>query len=1525
MLRRKITSLALAFAVAVSSLGGITAFAAGTSVGGFKPDTVIEAELGSIRSNTAIASNEYSSGGRYIVSNTADISDAANIGIDEVSYIIDVEKEQNYRLFARAYFPKGTSTQFYYRWNRGEWKTFAGKANADYEWVELGEVVLKKGAQKIELCHKQRGVELDCFYLSSAAEGTPEVPAGVKARPVDSGKKRFESEQTKPFNVTGAGSVFEAEDASIGSYAAVRNDKTRSGGGCVLITSEAETRDVPDRTEDGAIELEFSTDQSRSYSVWAYILAPTSAADSGFFQIDDGTGESKYINTNIPISSEYGWFRIGNVKCTAGEKVKVKIRPRESGWAVDQFVVAAKSSYTPHGIVKEVTDDTAAALVPVTDLPPYNPPAGEHPRVYFRKSDIPTLLEKIEAEENKTVKETWLDYVSRDIVVEGTAYSSSVLSYAEAKAFYYQMYGDKKRGREAVEAILKTADWEIGDGQDITRVYGTAIEGLSIVYDWCYDLTTAAERQKMIEIAIGWASFMEIGWPPNLQGSLVGHGAETQFLRDDLSFAIATYDERPDIWNYIGGKFYAQYAPERQWHLKSQLNHQGANYGGYRNSSSGYGYLLITGMGLPEPYSGYLVGTDSYSHRIYLRRPDGMPFMDGDLFNYDPMEYIDEGGGDLIVELACSKDPLIKDELMRAMRMTDKAGNVKTSLGVTPDKWIIFSQPNVERASRAGMPLSYYFNSPMGVMAARTGWGDSLNSPTVVAEMKVGEYWFGNHQHKDSGSFQLYYKGPLATESGFYQNGVFYGSADHYNYTMQSIAHNTMLVYDPNEDKTDFMGMANDGGQRWPHGIQQTTYENILTDPQHHRANVEAHEIDPKNRMTPEYTYLKGDLTNAYSDKISDYKRSFMFLNLENDTVPAALIVFDKLTVSNPSFEKTWLLHGQQNPQINGTRTIWKSNPYVNKDTGERYTGKMVHDALLPTSDRVSLKVASGPEIGWNNIRGTNYAHPQTAADREENTYRLEISPTDSKDTNYFLNVMQVTDETNSSYLTPKLVETDKMYGVKISDRVVMFSKSGNKISGKTAITTDGGKAKYTVCDMEAGTYKITSGGAEQTAAVSEEGGVLSFEAEGGTVEIEKISGDAAENQENLKPESVQTSFIKLDGRPIGFGTEPELVNEKLMVPADELGVKLRAKHTSGFLKETYTDSEQEIEVVLRPESNIITVNGKEIPMTNGTYYKDGKLMVELRPFAEAFNYVVAWDELCSSVYMIADRKVVVKAAPGYAKTVGAKNDGGTIDSANQSPNVLDSDLSTLWAAQGKGRYFDIELEKETILENVEIIFNPNSKRTPYFEIHISDDGVNFTKIYDGAGSPEADGVNWEVFKFNPRELYKAKFVRFVSNGSDMSLWAGVKEMRFKEGAEMTVWKMTADYAKVILAKADDGDTVEGCTADNLIDSNSRTIWKTLGSGRYVDLELEDETEISGLDIVFEPFTDRSAKFAVSVSDDGENFTKIYEGKGSADAEKDSWESFDFGKKVKAKYVRYTGLGSNVSLWNGVNEIRVRK
>ena len=106
------------------------------------------------------------------------------------------------------------------------------------------------------------------------------------------------------------------------------------------------------------------------------------------------------------------------------------------------------------------------------------------------------------------------------------------------------------------------------------------------------------------------------------------------------------------------------------------------------------------------------------------------------------------------------------------------------------------------------------------------------DSSDVVAEVKGGGYHFGNHQHADAGSFQIYYRGLQAAKLAQYK---FYGTPYDMNFAKRSIAQNMMLVLDPQEKFG--RALANDGGSRflqtYPRTPQQAT-----TDPTFHYGRV---------------------------------------------------------------------------------------------------------------------------------------------------------------------------------------------------------------------------------------------------------------------------------------------------------------------------------------------------------------------------------------------------------------------------------------------------------------------------------------------------------------------------------------------------------------------------------------------------------------------------------------------------------------------------------------------------------------
>ena len=338
----------------------------------------------------------------------------------------------------------------------------------------------------------------------------------------------------------------------------------------------------------------------------------------------------------------------------------------------------------------------------------------------------------------------------------------------------------------------------------------------------------------------------------------------------------------------------------------------------------------------------------------------------------------------------------------------------------------------------------------------------------------------------------------------------------------------------------------------------------------------------------------------------------------------------------------------------------------------------------------------------------------------------------------------------------------------------------------------------------------------------------------------------------------------------------------------------------------------------------MITDNGT-VDFVNPVFEKNGEWYVELRPFAEYFNHHVYWNEYAKTAYIFPDKKISLKTEEGYVSIASVKADPDGVDGTNYASNVIDGKLDTIWAAAGEGRYIDIELTQEEVLENVEIIFNPNNNRTPFFEIQISDDGVNYRTVYKGVGDSMADGLKWETFNFDIRTSVKTKHIRYVANKSNISEWNAVREIRFKRGKELIVWDKTENSAEIESVTPDTGNIDGDNVVANLVDSMNKTIWAAEGIGRYAEFKLTEETELSAVEIVFNPNNKRKAKFEIQVSEDGREYTTVYSGVSDGNVGENDWQTFTFDKPVKARYIRYVGNGSNISRWNGVREIRFIK
>jgi heparin/heparan-sulfate lyase len=716
----------------------------------------------------------------------------------------------------------------------------------------------------------------------------------------------------------------------------------------------------------------------------------------------------------------------------------------------------------------------ACAAEPAISVPPH-----EHPRLYLRAAQAAEL----EARLRDPVLQPAVQKLKRAAERPGQA-------KIEWDALRYLITKDRQAGRATVEAALAfLKKSKLPDRQDACRVTGRAMVTGSIVYDWLYDLLTPEERQAFIAELVRLAKTLECGYPPARQGSVTGHSSEAMIMRDLLSAGIAVYDEFPDMYNLAARRFFREHLPARNWLYNGHAYHQGDSYGVHRFSWDLFPLWIFDRMGAGNVYNPeqrwvpYLW--------IYTTRPDGQRLRAGDTFAHSAprgQPWSDYGAS--LFTASYYSDGFLLDQ---HLRQNSGSGNEAIFE-------VLWRDTALTPKPVASLPLSRYFGPPFGWTVARTGWGEDA----VIAEMKVNEVNFNNHQHADAGAFQLYYKGALAIDSGLYSGSSGqYGSPHCRNYYWRTVAHNSLLVYDPQEVFGRKGDSSNDGGQRLPNGRSEPrTLEDLLDSAKGYRTGkVIAHGFGPEPQA-PDYTLLQGDITAAYSEKVKQVVRSFAFLNLRNRQVPAALVVFDRVVSADPSFRKYWLLHTQEEPVLgDGAATVACTRPNEG--------GQLNLKVLLPEADGLQLDKVGGPgKEFW--VFGKNYANDvdPSALKRgsmETGAWRVEIAPKQPAAESLFLTVMQVADVANGALWPVRRVEADGRVGCLLEGPethwLVLFRKDAAR-SGEPVRLTVPGKVPccVLVTDLKPGRWTARNQGAGQPLAlqVDEASGAGWFDAQPG-------------------------------------------------------------------------------------------------------------------------------------------------------------------------------------------------------------------------------------------------------------------------------------------------------------------------------------------------------------------------------------------------------------------------------------------
>lgn len=729
-------------------------------------------------------------------------------------------------------------------------------------------------------------------------------------------------------------------------------------------------------------------------------------------------------------------------------------------------------------------------------------PAG-HPRLYLTADDLPELRRKTQ---DPDFVQEWANVKFGQIDPVANALHFLIEPGAIDKATGL----DKCRLaiKQSLEALIKAP----ADATNLQFLFLREFHKAAIVYDWCYGELTQDEKSSYI------AQFKRLsakspdspGAPAPLDSpSLVGHQAHAPLLGNQLAAGLAIYDEDPTMFDAAAKVVLTKYKKASDFLFPGIADLSGIYYA--RHDHFITASWLLRRLGIAHPFNRQLAKMPY--EWIYALRSDGRMLRSGDVVDDENRarmyRYVFSAVG------AYYNDPLLvwmgeSDNRDRPVAQWRSAPTNQFN-PLLPDTYalrLIFMPRGLrERALKEGpqllqsLPLTLYAPTPAGRMIFRTGWSsitDGMSSKDAVFDMKIGEYFIGNHQRKDFGSFQIYYRGPLAITDGVYQGSPnsWYGSEHWINYYHQTVSSNGLLIFDPNEKPFLYGVRANDGGQLWPNkGLDHPKDVETVLDPKngYKMGAVTAHAAASDGR----YAYIAGDITKAYSNKTDKVQRAMVALRTENETYPAILIVADHLRAANAQFEKRFLLHSVDAPVIDdhtvtivNTRQTYRGShpPRMGKLAGQ-YAGKLVLQNLLPAN--AAIRTVQG-----HVIEGVSYQASKPVANGEEGWGRTEIYASGQKETD-FLNVMTVMDATTPSAPAADKIENERVIGCQVLDQVVLFGKNGVPLRAGTrfSIADKGPAYKVLIADIPAGRWQLIKDRRPVAQATATgEGKILSFD-----------------------------------------------------------------------------------------------------------------------------------------------------------------------------------------------------------------------------------------------------------------------------------------------------------------------------------------------------------------------------------------------------------------------------------------------
>lgn len=544
---------------------------------------------------------------------------------------------------------------------------------------------------------------------------------------------------------------------------------------------------------------------------------------------------------------------------------------------------------------------------------------------------------------------------------------------------------DRELGEAAVRMATKYVTGPIKKGH---VPFAHDLARCAIVYDLCHECWTADERAQFHEYMNqtvdanirsethvfhnGWYGYKHWGIGLACYAAYYENGRAPGILdaleEDWRTRAAPALELAGDGGGWAEGYYINYWLYEWLFFCEVARRCEGVDY--YTQAPKFFGNRAIAGMFETYP------GLSTYNSR----RPNPMGDGGGRVF-----------GGD--------RDKVLSARRILVNRFAEDPGHrvvhafneltPRSSVGVYAYKDFLWRDTTVEKGDLTGFRLSHISPGP-GYVCARSSWDDDA----TYFFFKCGDR-FTAHQHLDVGHFLIYKHEELAGDGGHYDS---FGSNHDVNYHLRTIAHSTILLYDPSETWPNIRAgnvTGNDGGQAhdWPH------HNGAVTDPAQWYEGRDLYDIADIVAFEDQgaYVHVAGDCTRAYSsDKMGCFTRQIVFVR------PGTFVIFDRVQSRNAGFKKTWLLQAMTVP----TRT----DGHLVITNGQ---GRLFVQTLLPRNPDV--KIVSGSDVSPSTLYcygGRDYPPARDTGTAPE--CRIEVSPSEQRSWDYFLHVLTATDSNTS-------------------------------------------------------------------------------------------------------------------------------------------------------------------------------------------------------------------------------------------------------------------------------------------------------------------------------------------------------------------------------------------------------------------------------------------------------------------------------------------------------------------------------